>query len=124
MCFAILSELMLAQMMNLISIRDVLLHPEKNANWFYLPPNPNEWNLDTKGIFSLDSSDFPPDSDDYLPEQVKTDGWIGTLDGASIEDVIDYVNNQLDNPSPDQLLEAFIFYYENDAFLDFLRKKL
>lgn len=113
--------------MNLLSIHDVLLHPEKNpATWFYLPPNSHEWNLNTNGIFSLDSSDFPPDSDDfppdsddYLPEQAKKNGWIATLDSAIIEDVIDYANDQIDNPSLDQLLEAFIFYYENDAFLDF-----
>lgn len=107
-------------MMNLISIRDVLLHPEKNpSTWFYLPSNSHEWGLDTKGIFSLDSYDFPPDSDEYIPKQVKTNGWIETLDRASIEDVIYYANDQFDNPSLDQLLKSFIFYYENDAFLDF-----
>jgi len=111
---------MMKEKMNLISVRDVLSHPEKNPEtWFYLPPNLREWNLNTKGIFSLDSFDFPPDSDDFLPEQVKKNGWIETLDGASIEDVIDNVNNQLENPSLDQLLQAFIYYFENDAFLVF-----
>lgn len=106
--------------MNLMSIREILLYPEKNPRtWFYLPPNKEEWNLDTMGVFSLDSYDFPPDSEDYLPKQVKKNGWIEILDGASIEDVIDYANNQLDNPSLDQLLKSLIFYYENDAFLDF-----
>ncbi|GEM_PF-584979 len=111
---------MMKEKMNLISVRDVLSHPEKNPEtWFYLPPNLREWNLNTEGIFSLDSFDFPSDSDDFLPEQVKQNGWIETLDGASIEDVIDNVNNQLENPSLDQLLQAFIYYFENDAFIVF-----
>ncbi|WP_217492398.1 DUF7716 domain-containing protein [Lysinibacillus xylanilyticus] len=105
--------------MNLVSIRDVLLFPEKNPDtWFYLPPNRAEWSLDTEGVFSLDSSDFSPDSDAYLPEQVRENGWIETLDGASIEDVLENVRAQLGKPSLDQLLSAFIFYYENDAFLE------
>ncbi|EAT3569821.1 hypothetical protein QYU88_002212 [Salmonella enterica] len=106
--------------MNLITIRDVLSFPENNPEtWFYLPPDKTRWNLDTVGIFSLDSADFPLDSNDYLPEQAKKDGWIEVLDGASIEDVIDNVKDQLDNPSLNQLFDAFLFYYENDAFLDF-----
>ncbi|MBG9452537.1 hypothetical protein ABE61_00095 [Lysinibacillus sphaericus] len=109
--------------MSLISISNVLTHPEKNPEtWFYLPPNSTEWNLKTKGVFSLDSFDFSTDSDDFLPEQVKNNGWIETLDGASIEDVIDNVNNQLENPTLDQLLQAFIYYFENDAFLVFLSR--
>lgn len=111
---------MTKEKMNLISIKDVLTQPEKNPEtWFYLPPNSKEWNLDTKGVFSLDSFDFPPDSDDFLPEQVKKNGWIETLDGAGIEDIIDNVNDQLENPSLDHLLQAFIYYFENDAFLVF-----
>lgn len=111
---------MTKEKMNLISIKDVLSYPEKNPEtWFYLPPNSKEWNLNTKGVFSLDSFDFPPDSDEFLPEQVKNNGWIETLDGAGIEDVIDNVNDQLVNPSLDHLLQAFIYYFENDAFLVF-----
>ncbi len=106
--------------MTLIRIRDVLLSPEKNPDtWFYLPPNQAEWSLDTEGAFQLDSYDFPPDSDDYLPEQAKENGWIETLDGASIEDVVENAKAQLDKPSLDQLFCAFIYYYENDAFLEF-----
>ena len=105
--------------MELISIRDVLSHPEENLNWFYLPPNSGQWNLDTLGIFSLDSREFAPDANEYLPEQVKKMGWIETLDAASIEDVVENAKEELENPSINQLFDAFIFYYENDAFLEF-----
>ncbi len=46
-------------------------------------------------------------------------GWIEILDKASIEDVISYANNKTTNPTLEQLLEAMIIYYKNDAFLDF-----
>ncbi len=106
--------------MNLICIKDILLSPEKNpGTWLYLPSDYSQWSLTTEGIFSLDSSEFPPDSDEYLPEQVKSSGWVETLDGASIEDVVENARDQLVDPSLEQLLRAFVFYYENDAFLEF-----
>ena len=40
--------------MELIKIRDVLTYPEKNPEgWLCLPPDSEEWSLDTLGIFSL-----------------------------------------------------------------------
>ncbi|WP_445081763.1 DUF7716 domain-containing protein [Snodgrassella alvi] len=42
-----------------------------------------------------------------------------TLDGASIEDVIDYAKQQSENVSLEDLFKSFMFYYENDAFMDF-----
>lgn len=105
--------------MDLISIGDVLSSPENNTEFFCLPPNKNNWTLSTKGVFTLDARDFPPDSDEYLPEQVKNDGWVEVLDGGTIEEIVANVKQQLGVPSLDELFKAFIFYYENDAFLEF-----
>lgn len=105
--------------MDLVSIGDVLLSPEANIEWFCLPPDPDGWTLETKGIFTLDAKDFSPDSDDYLPKQVKEDGWIEVLDGGTIEQIVDNAKDQLGKPSLDELLRAFVFYYENDAFIEF-----
>lgn len=101
-----------------ITLREILSNPEDlPETWLYLPQE--KWNLDTKGVFSEDSWDYPLDSDEYLPVEVKKYGWIEVLDKASIEDIISYTKNQLANPTLEQLLEAMIFYYKNDAFLDF-----
>ena len=105
--------------MNFVSIGDVLSSPENNTEWFCLPPDKNNWTLYTKGVFTLDARDFPPDSDEYLPKQVKNDGWIEVLDGGTIEEIVANANEQLGVPSLDELFKAFIFYYENDAFLEF-----
>ncbi|WP_323838200.1 hypothetical protein [Photorhabdus africana] len=52
--------------MKLVSIADLLSTPENNSSeWFCLPPDQNSWTLETEGVFSLSSADFPPDSDDY-----------------------------------------------------------
>ena len=105
--------------MNLVSIGDVLSSPENNTEWFCLPPDKNNWTLYTKGVFTLDARDFPSDSDEYLPKQVKNDGWIEVLDGGMIEEIVANAKEQLGVPSLDELFKAFIFYYENDAFLEF-----
>lgn len=101
-----------------ITLREILSSPEAlPETWLYLPQE--EWNLDTKGVFSEDSWNYPLDSDEYLPVEVKKHGWIEVLDKASIEDVISYTKNQLTDPTLEQLLKSIIFYYENDAFLSF-----
>lgn len=67
----------------------------------------------------MDSSDFPPDSNDFLAKQVKKNGWIETLDGAAIEDLVENAKEQLGNLSLTDLFRSFVFYYKNDAFLQF-----
>ncbi|CDL85125.1 DUF7716 domain-containing protein [Xenorhabdus szentirmaii] len=106
--------------MNLVSISKVLLFPEDNPEgWFYLPPDDSRWNLKTEGVFSLDSVDFHYDSDEFLPVQAKEGGWIETLDNASIEEIIENARIQLGNPSINELFNAFLFYFQDDAFIEF-----
>lgn len=46
-------------------------------------------------------------------------GWKVTLDSATIEDIVINAHDQVDEPSVAQLLDAFVFYVENDAFILF-----
>lgn len=104
--------------MKTYSIREVLEGLDKMPDsWFYLP-NEN-WTLDTKGAFSLDSRDIANDSTDYLPPQVASEGWVETLDAPMIQDVIDYTNQQLPAATVEDCFKAFKYYFENDAFLEF-----
>ncbi|WP_300630399.1 hypothetical protein [Pseudomonas sp.] len=104
--------------MKTYSIREVLQNIARMPdNWFYLPAT--QWTLDTRGAFSLDSKDFAPDSTDYLPPQVLSDGWVATLEKAMIEDVIFNADQQLPHPSLESYFKAFEFFYQNDAFLEF-----
>jgi hypothetical protein len=102
-----------------LSLREILGNPHNIPDtWLYLPSN-KAWDLDTLGVFSEDSKDYPSDSDEYIPKEAKEDNWIEVLDKQTIEDVIDYTRNQVPNPTLEQLLKAFMYYYKNDAFLDF-----
>ena len=101
------------------TIREVLLNPTMNPEWFYLPSDTSKWSLDTIGKFSLDASDFPRDSDEYLPEEVEKYGWIELLEGSDIVSVVKVAKQELENPSMEELFKSLIYYYENDAFREY-----
>lgn len=102
--------------MKLHTIRDVIENIDQMPDsWFYLPPT--DWELDTKGAFSLNSWEFAPDSTDYLPPQVMSERWRAALDNALIEDVLSNLDQQLSNATTEAYFNAFKFYCENDAFM-------
>ncbi|ELY2738782.1 hypothetical protein ACI00D_004572 [Cronobacter dublinensis] len=106
--------------MPLITIRELLKNPQANPEgWFFLPPDSENWSLDTEGVFSTDGSDNEPGSDNHLPVQAKQDDWLETLDNATIEDIVDSAQEQLGTPSEEQLFQAFKYYFDNDAFIEF-----
>lgn len=41
------------------------------------------------------------------------------LDAAGIEDIIYNARDQLGKPTLEQLFDAFLYYLENDAYIDF-----
>ncbi|KWF20356.1 hypothetical protein [Burkholderia pseudomultivorans] len=97
-----------------VSLKHILERPGDFSGWLYLPPMP--WTLDTEGAFSED----PPDAeDDAVPALARQPGWQITLDSATIEDIVINAHDQIDEPSIAQLLDAFSFYVENDAFILF-----
>lgn len=100
------------------TIKSVLTEYTNNPEgWFCLPKNHQDWTLETVGAFTRDSSDYPPNSDEYLPEEVRNGEWIVTIDNATIEDIVLNLKEQKENPNTDELLIAFVYYLENDAFL-------
>ncbi|WP_455768441.1 DUF7716 domain-containing protein [Burkholderia cepacia] len=44
-----------------------------------------------------------------------------TLDSDAIEGIVENTSDQIGNPTVDQLFEAFVFYFTNDAFIDWSR---
>ncbi|OCG79539.1 DUF7716 domain-containing protein [Gilliamella apicola] len=99
--------------MNFITIRDMLSNIEDMPySFFYLPADHSSWTLNTQGVFSLED-------DSNLPKQAIEEGWIPTLEKAEIEDIISVANNELNNPTLEDLFSSFVFYFENDAFLQY-----
>lgn len=99
-----------------ITLGAILQNPAGFAGSLYLPAPP--WNLDTEGAFVVFDKDADPAAD-QRPEAVKQPGWREVLDDAGIEDIVDYARAQRRGATLDDLLRAFIFYVEEDAFLDF-----
>ncbi|WP_338767687.1 hypothetical protein [Massilia sp. METH4] len=101
----------------LVKLKDVLVQEDRYSGWFYLPDQP--WTLETEGIFAKRDKHSNPGSDDHIPAIVDQLGASVTIDAAGIEDVICNAKAQIDEPTPEQLLEAFTFYVDNDAFIEF-----
>ncbi|MBJ9968580.1 DUF7716 domain-containing protein [Burkholderia seminalis] len=101
---------------NAVSLRSILEEPTSFSGWLYLPPPP--WTLETQGVFAP----YTKDADDSnIPEIAKRHSWSITLDSDAIEDIVDNTSDQIENPTVDQLFEAFVFYFTNDAFIDWSR---
>ncbi|WP_321575120.1 hypothetical protein [Burkholderia sp. BE17] len=103
-------------MNRLVTIRQVLQNPGQHSGWLYLPET--AWTLDTQGVFAEDDKDADPDADPR-PEIARTNDWQEVLDVASIEDIVSNAVAQIENPTIEQLFEAFLYYFKNDAFITF-----
>ena len=97
-----------------VSIRRILEDPSEFSGWLYLPPQP--WTLGTEGAFAPYTKDADPAS---IPAIAKQNGWGVTVDSDAIEDIVANAIDQVENPTIDQLFDAFLFYVDNDAFISF-----
>jgi hypothetical protein len=103
-------------MSELVSVRQILQSPDEYSGWLYLPDPP--WNLDTQGVFAEDDKDADP-ADDPRPNIAKINDWQEVLDSASIEDIVTNAKAQIGTATSQQLFDAFVYYFENDAFIAF-----
>ncbi|WP_175971651.1 DUF7716 domain-containing protein [Burkholderia sp. BCC0322] len=90
-----------------MSLKHILENPGDFSGWLCLPPMP--WTLDTEGVFTEDA-----DSTEAIALQP---GWRITLNSATIEDIVINAHDQVDEPSIAQLLDAFVYYIDNDEFI-------
>ncbi|MCA8282937.1 hypothetical protein LGN21_25445 [Burkholderia cepacia] len=97
-----------------VSLKQILETPGDFSGWLYLPPMP--WTLDTAGTFLADAQHAEDDVSTSIAQQPD---WSVTLNSATIEDVVINAHDQVDEPSVAQLLDAFVFCVENDAFILF-----
>lgn len=78
----------------------------------YLYMSMNEiWALGTRCCM-LDTSDI-----DGNPEFSEQNNFEFVIEAAAIIDIVENLNLQIPRPAPEQLLDAFLFYYDNDAFI-------
>ncbi|WP_407404112.1 hypothetical protein [Chryseobacterium sp.] len=80
---------------------------------FYLTNSSKDWNLETIGIFVDDEFG----EEEEKTEQLLANGWVETLDSVMIEDVIYHAKEQKEKVTTEELLEAFIYFIDNDSYL-------
>jgi len=100
--------------MKKLTIREVLAGDDEFKGWLYLPSQP--WTLDTEGFFYKVDRNLSPEDERQVRADFEAQGWKSTLSAEDIEDVVDNCEEQIDEPTPEQLLQSFLFYFENDAF--------
>ena len=75
------------------------------------------WQLETKAII-CDPDDVESE-DDEIPKIAKEMGVPLSIGIQDIQQVIDNARQQVGDCSIEQLFEAFLYYYDNDAFIEF-----
>ncbi|WP_027783372.1 MULTISPECIES: DUF7716 domain-containing protein [Burkholderia] len=95
-----------------VSLKHILEHPGDFSGWLCLPPMP--WTLDTEGAFTEHPDDIEAVTLSTIASQP---GWRVTLNSATIEEIVINAHDQVDEPSVAQLLDAFVFYVDNEEFI-------
>jgi hypothetical protein len=104
-------------MERLISLREALAHAETSPhNAALFLADDAAWALDTPGaILAVD----PYDDGEYDLPFARQHGLRHVLSVAQLQDIVANAREQIAEPTPGQLLAAFLFYFDRDAFIDF-----
>lgn len=100
-----------------MEIKDVLNGKSKFSGWLYVKSN--NIDLDSDCFFYCTDLNLSPDEEADVRLGFMKEGWRVTLSGEDIEDIIENTHEQIESPSIHDLLIAFNFFLENDAFIAF-----
>jgi len=98
----------------------VVLETIENFTWsdaLYLPKN-EEWNKTTKGLI-WDPNDVEDDEMD-APAPAIENGLVDALDIQTIQGIVYNAKEQKEKITVDELVEAYLFYFNNDAFIELI----
>ena len=79
-------------------------------------PEEEVWELDTEGLI-WDPDDVEDESDE-VPKAAMDLGLIHALSIQNIQDIVYNAKQQKESASADDLLEAYLYYYDNDAYIE------
>ena len=79
-------------------------------------PEDEVWEKDTEGMV-LDPDDIEDDEDE-VPREAKEKHLIYALSIQTIQSIVKNLQQQNHNISEDDLVEAFLYYYDNDAYIE------
>lgn len=92
----------------------------KWSDALYLPED-EIWNKDTEGMV-LDSDNVENDEDE-VPKEAKEKNLIYALNIQIIQSIVDNSYQQKSKLSVEELVEAYLYYYDYDAYIDFEMKE-
>ena len=100
-----------------LKLQDILSSPETLhwAHGLYMPRD-SEWDLETPCLV-WDVDDCEADSDE--PKEAVDRGFKYVLGIQAVQGIVQNARTQLPRASSTDLLNAFIYYFEHDAFIDF-----
>lgn len=107
-------------MEKLMALRDILNHIEK-FEWsdaLFLPED-ETWSLDTQAAI-IDPDDVEDESDE-VPKFARDNNFMYALDVQTIKGIIKNAYEQKAECTDEDLIEAFLYYYDNDAFKEVKR---
>lgn len=101
------------------NLREVLRNVE-NIDWrlaLYLSRDVSAWDLNSL-VMIEDPDDIDSDDLDDDPEVVKNAGFRYVMGIQSLKGIVNNAKLQRNIVSDEDLFKAFIFYFENDAFIN------
>ena len=104
------------------TLADVLVEPRgQPGGWLFLPKD-EEWELGVAALVK-EMEEVPPgdegEEEAGYPQQARTANLMAALRLVDVEDVVANARAQKPDASEAELLEAFLYYYDNDAFITF-----
>ncbi len=104
--------------MQTLLMKEVLVNIDK-YDWSYalFLPEDEEWEIQTKCVI-LDPDDVEDDADE-APRYAINNNLIYALSIQDIQGIVENAYEQKSNCDVKDLLEAFLYYFDNDAFIEF-----
>ncbi|WP_291571657.1 DUF7716 domain-containing protein [Clostridium sp. UBA4548] len=105
-------------MNKILKLRDILLNSEdfKWSDALFLVRD-EEWTLDSECAV-LDPDDVEDDADEE-PRFASDNNMKYALSMQDIQSIVDNANQQHEYSSEGELLQAFLYYYDHDAYIEF-----
>lgn len=112
---------------DLSTLREVLkgIMVASTRCWLYLPED-EEWTLDSRAVV-LESEEVSPGHEDDpnagIPALAIQNKLVQVLPVGTVQDVVTNAREQRPKAAEGDLLTALLYYYDNDAFIDFPKRK-
>jgi hypothetical protein len=105
-----------------MTLREILTRADQQPPkaWLYLPAD-TPWNLESDAE-ALISPEVPPDREDDpdagTPDVAKKMSLMRALPITTVQEIVENALSQRSDATAEELFKAFIYYYDNDAFID------